>query len=555
MSENERTSRAEIEQVVAKEFEAAGYEVSQSVGMQPGEVDWFARPKTGLERSTTYWQVWDACPYDLDDALLSLEQTRQRKGADRALAVMNGALPKGYAADLQRRLSNAITLNRLIIELRGFADQVREQKARHEPGVKPNQFLPRKGRTLDGEVVDAVTYIKTWLRVGEGKSLAVVARKYSGRSTLIARVAYELSIEFEKDPENVIPLIVRSLSSAHDGLALDSRDKDMRTIHSVDADGGEAKKESQSAESVLELIEPTDSDVEDWFKAHSIAPEVAEQFRSARDEVAEFKELSNEVPNLIPLLASIRRSSSQVPKDAKEWMAEVVSSYVETQLLRSIVAVRGEVKSGAGSAPLTDRVSTLEDAAFQHFALGKTAPTHTLVEILASKYLSAALSTWLVLGPPAPVRIEGKFARRQLIVAFSNSLVRDYFVARKIAREITAGNSAILARYQFPKDYVLLFLATLSPSAAAQATAERGAEIRAEIEAEVERRLQLTLAHQLKRSAGAVRASLRSIQRAIQKKMKPEWSPSPKERAPGSMSSTAAPASGPKIAIASSSRM
>jgi len=112
--------------------------------------------------------------------------------------------------------------------------------------------------------------------------------------------------------------------------------------------------------------------------------------------------------------------------------------------------------------------------------------------------------------------------RDKPIDGFANGLVRDYFIARKIAREIAAGNTAILARHQFPKDYVLLFLATLSPSAAAQATAERGAEIRAEIEDEVERRLQLTLAHQLKRSAGAVRASLRSIRKAIQKKMKPE---------------------------------
>jgi len=210
MSENERRSRAEIEQTVAGMFEAAGYEVSQSVGTQPGEVDWFARPNTGLERSTTYWQVWDTCPAVLADALIALEETRKAKGADRALAVMNGVLPKGYAADLRGRSSNAITLNRLIIELRGFADQVRDQKAQYEARGEPREFLSRKGRTSDGAIVDAVTYIKTWLRGETGKHLAIVARPYSGRSSLIARVAHDLSVEFEKDPENVIPLVLIS---------------------------------------------------------------------------------------------------------------------------------------------------------------------------------------------------------------------------------------------------------------------------------------------------------------------------------------------------------
>jgi len=80
---------------------------------------------------------------------------------------------------------------------------------------------------------------------------------------------------------------------------------------------------------------------------------------------------------------------------------------------------------------------------------------------------------------------------------------------------MAAGNSAILARYQFPKDYVLLFLATLSPSAAALATSERSAEIRAQIEIEVERRLQLTLAYLLKRSVGAIRLNIGLIQDGI----------------------------------------
>ncbi len=517
MSENERRSRAEIEQLVAKEFKAAGYEVSQSAGTRPGEVDWFARGKTNLERPTTYWQVWDACPAALDDALSALEETRKLREVDYALAVVDDALPVGYAADLQRRASNVITIHRLIFELRGIADRVREQKVKYEAGPEHIQFLPRRARTPDGEVADAVSYIKTWLQHSDGEKLAIVARQYSGRSSVIERVAYELALKFDKDPENTIPLVFASSDSNAYAFVPDLHHWGVRTVYAVDAEVESISDKRLKEETLLELLNPTHAEIEEWFQSQALAPETIEQFFSAREEVTDFKALSSMVSNLNPLIRSMRRLSPPTSKDAKEWMAEIVSNYVQNLFPLSV----GEMYSGAKSETTTastqhpDQATMFEDAAFLQFSLGQSAHLIPIADLDESKHHSAIISTWTnwgshEFGPPG-----NRLGRRKSSQAITNSLILDYFIARKIVREIVAGNITILARHQFPKDYVLLFLATLSPSAAAQATAERGAEIRADIEIEVERRLQLTLAHLLKRSVGAIRLNVGVIQEGI----------------------------------------
>ena len=327
MSENERRSRAEIEQTVASVFESVGYEVSQSVGSQPGEVDWFARPKTGLERPTTYWKVWDTCPAVLDDALIELEETRKGKGADRALAVMDGVLPVGYAADLQGRPSNAITLHRLIIELRGFADKVREQKIRYEAENEPNQLLPRRGRSKGGEVSDAVAYVKTWLQHGDGKTLAILAPQYSGRSSVINRVAYELALEFDKDPENVIPLVLESSSPSAYAFAPAFYRRGARTIQLMDVEGEGVDDKRSGVDSVLELIEPTYSEIEEWFQAQSLAPEVIELLFSARDEVVRVHGVEScNSPEFLTLprcfMPSTRLTTASLPLRTRENIGE-----------------------------------------------------------------------------------------------------------------------------------------------------------------------------------------------------------------------------------------
>jgi signal transduction histidine kinase len=527
MSENERTSRAKAEQSVVSMFETAGYEVSQTVGTQPGEVDWFARPKTGLERPITYWQIWEKYPLAIDDALLALEKARRDKGADRALAVISGTLPTRHKTDLRGQPTNIITVRRLLIELSGLTDKVRAQRVRYEAEKKPSHFLPRRGRTSSGEIVDAVMYTKAWLEHGESKNLAILARPHSGRANVIERVAYELSLDFEDDPENANFLILQgatssSRNSRYEASTFNFSNETALTVSASDLGSDGTSGKPQSAESTLELLDPTDSDVESWFETQSLAPEVLERFRSARREVAEFRSLSNAVPNLSLLLAAMRGSLLQTSKTVNEWTAEVVSDYVRTLLLYSFDDMYYLAPGKSATRKLLDDANALDDAAFQQFALGRPSASYSVRDVSLTKPLDAALSTWLIRGANTHVTVEGTAESQKLIEGFANILIRDYFVARKVEREMLTGSSAILGRYQFPKDYVLLFLAILSPSAVAQATAERSSEIRAEIEDEVERRLQLTLAHQLKRSAGAVRASLRSIQKTIQKKMKPE---------------------------------
>jgi signal transduction histidine kinase len=94
---------------------------------------------------------------------------------------------------------------------------------------------------------------------------------------------------------------------------------------------------------------------------------------------------------------------------------------------------------------------------------------------------------------------------------FANVLVHHYFLAHRVA----ADHGRDLLSVEFPRRWVLMFLAVLAPDLTARATAQRSSEMRAEIEQEVEQRVQAALSHQLKRSAGAVRSNLKKIRSKI----------------------------------------
>jgi C4-dicarboxylate-specific signal transduction histidine kinase len=100
--------------------------------------------------------------------------------------------------------------------------------------------------------------------------------------------------------------------------------------------------------------------------------------------------------------------------------------------------------------------------------------------------------------------------------SFKNHLIRDYFLARKIIREVDAGRPEILLRYQFPQS-VLLFLALLAPETAAKITGGQVARLEEKMQEEVERKLHLTFAHLLNRPVGLMRTSLKQIREAIGK--------------------------------------
>jgi len=86
--------------------------------------------------------------------------------------------------------------------------------------------------------------------------------------------------------------------------------------------------------------------------------------------------------------------------------------------------------------------------------------------------------------------------------SFTNSLVRDYFIACDLASR----SSANVIGIEYPQRWVLMFLAVLAPELVTRMTV-----VRAQIEEEVTQRVQAALSHQLKRSAGAVRSNLKKI--------------------------------------------
>lgn len=97
--------------------------------------------------------------------------------------------------------------------------------------------------------------------------------------------------------------------------------------------------------------------------------------------------------------------------------------------------------------------------------------------------------------------------------SFINGLVAHYF----IAQELVSYKQSNLMRFEYPRRWVLMFLAVLAPELAARMTSTRGGELRAEIEEEVAQRVQAALSHQLKRSAGAVRSNLKKIRTKLSK--------------------------------------
>lgn len=499
------------EQKIAKLFEAAGYDVSQAVGLDPGTVDWFATPRVGISRPKTYLVAWERCPDGLSAALEELEHARVARRAERALGVViEGRLPEGYETDLGRT-TEAITYRRLALEVTGIADWVRQYVKKYES--YRGSYLPRRGRPNSGEsVVAAAKYVKEWANLGKASILYVTGPKFSGRSMVIAHAMYEAGIQFLKDPENHVAIV----SSVAPGMRLLPSEAPVVGVgvrQGAQADGKVILETSRYDDVLLqrdpigtdaiEILPPQAADVEQWFRAH-IDTDTYERFMLARKVASDFKSLSEVPVNLVPLTSAMKASSAGSPgarANPVEWLVWITARYAERAL------------SFKRPPDIDfDPTTALEEAAFEEFALGRMASFDSLEQLGKTRQAGALLSSWTNLSE-MPMSWSGDVELS--VTAFSNGLMRDYFLARKIAREVAASNDAILTRYHFPKEYVLLFLAVLSPEAAAQIGADRTAEMRVQIETEVERRLQLTLAHLLKRSVGAIRMNLDAIRETL----------------------------------------
>jgi signal transduction histidine kinase len=255
----------------------------------------------------------------------------------------------------------------------------------------------------------------------------------------------------------------------------------------------------------IELLPLSSTDVEQWFQ-HRLPQRVGyERFMAAR-RTDDFCRLSNAPVNLEPLAGAIEGlETASSSLSVSEWIVQLVVRYMTTMLSAGGRRVTGR---GVRRTTIPD-VGIFEDAALEQFALGRPGNPGPFSRFTQHHSISAALSTWMVF------ELEKTPFYKISDIRFSNQLIWDYFLARRIARAVREGDTTLFTRYQFSKEYVLLFLAVLAPEVAAQFTADRGEIVRTEIEAEVERRLQLTLGHLVKRSVGAIRMNLDAIREAI----------------------------------------
>jgi len=516
MSHDGQADGMSIEQRVARLFEAAGYEVAQAVGLEPGTVDWYAMPRAGFVRPRTYWQVWDRAPADPGAAVSALEQARIVRKADRALAVLfSSTLPEDYETDLHGRTSNIVTYRRLALEISDIADQVRNHVKRYEREHSDTYYFPRTARTRTGTIVDAVDYIKEWAQGDRDGDLVVIGSIFGGRSTVIERARYEIGLQFISDPETVRPIadhsssaVAREAMEAYFALIVKTNVLPLlqhigRGIYEADPDAETPPSESLDT---IEILPLSGSDVEQWFQRRLQSKAGYERLVVAR-KFDDFCRLSNAPANVEPLADAIdglEPASSSL--SISEWIVQLVARYMTAML--SAGSTRMTVR-GTRARPAIDDVGHFEDAALEQFALGRPSNPSSFSRFIQGHSLSAALSTWMV------VEFEESKYQKISDARFSNQLVWDYFLARRIARAFREGDTRLFARYQFSKEYVLLFLAVLAPEVAAQFTVDRTERIRAEIEAEVERRLQLTLGHLVKRSVGAIRMHLDAIRETI----------------------------------------
>jgi signal transduction histidine kinase len=484
MSSDRPAPTSSTEERLARVFRLAGYEVQQTVGLEPGTIDWFATPTSGFVRPRTYFRALPGLPEDVEAALADLEAARVARGADRAVAIIEGTtLPDGYVPNLLQRTSNILTYRRFLLEVSEIAEQIRITAA-----TEQSPYLPRRGRLESGEEVQTDDYIDTWTKRPDRPTLILSGPEGSGKATVLRHAATRSAIAFTRDPDHAMPIVY---SGPHNELY----DMAIAAGHIIPAQGigrsiarplqrgwllrscpdRNATPETHAIR--LELLAPSLTDVLPWVEEH--APHhVFDFFSRACRENADFSAFSTGLANLGPLLGAICDVGRDgQPKSIEQWIALVIIKYVR----------------GMGEALGPSAAVAFEDTSLRQFALEEGSPD-TWSDFGLRLKVSRGSAEWFDLETGT----------------FTNYLLLDYFLACKIAREVQAGNSEILFRHQFPP-YVFLFLANIAPEVAAKLTQGSVAGLEHKLREEVGRTLHLTVAHLLNRPVGMMYAYLNEI--------------------------------------------
>ena len=559
MRDDDARRLQQLERDITALFEATGYRVEESVGSEPGTVCHIAEGGQGLSRLRTYWEVWLDVPPPSDRLLTELDDVRQFLKADRALGiVVRGSLPPEDARPLWRaHVSQAISLRRLFLEFTGIADEMRSLVNLDENApAHPRQFLPRQATTAEGETVDAVEYVERWIREGQGQELDLVGREGVGKRTLLRHLAYRSARDWVQTPATATPFVQVMKYLRHPPKLPDKAKKHLIDPSWATFDGKLARtlpahcrkvstkrlafwhllpplaREQLSlhrqqlpppAGELLQISPPSVDEFQQWYRKRTSASRY-EMLRDAVDQSKEFLLFAYEPRHLSRLLPAIRNQDDTTGELPLTWLAKVVASF-----MRSVVAELRHRPSSTDIpyyADMESPMDLIETGAFEQFVLGTA--SHSLGELfkaydpedLDDDEQGFPVGSWLE-------AIASDHEEKVKTARFTNPLIRDYFIASKIATDVRSGRIEILTRYQFPERYVLLFLAVLAPDVAALATADRSEAIRAQISAEVEQQVQLALSHHLLRAVGAVRSNLKRIRKRLRSPGSepdaPEW--------------------------------
>ncbi len=509
-------AEARIEVFIEALFEGADYRLETVVGRVLGTVDRFATPRKGLVRPRTYWVVFEQCPEDMAAALNALELARVERGADRAMGIVcQGSLPVDHAGDIYPSKSGLISLRRLALELFDIPAAVQEM-VRGEP--IPNPYVRRRGRCNDTDILDVVQSIVEWAQSDRARDLVVVGLPGSGRKTVVDEAARRIGRLFVENPEHVIPLlpgdkVPKALNnlrvspplfipiSVCERGTLDLRAPLGPTGALHIAASKERLRKDQSAD-IIELIEPSWEEVVEALESGQADHRLFDRLKALARQNEDFRAL------LLPLPAiSFWRDAL-----AKTRLELVLSDEAHD----SAVLARGFFQTLFNHFWNPSDAHMYEGIALRDFALPGFSGSNAFGFVHERYEVVAITKWWIDYAHPDPDT--GGYDPE----GFKNRLVRDYFLARKIIREVRQGNTEILTRYQFPREFVLLFLGLLAPDVMALLAEDRSAKIQQQIKEQAEREVQLVMAHQLNRCVGALQQATTGLRKKLPKDILPQ---------------------------------
>lgn len=477
-------------------FEAGGYEVSERVGLVGGEIDRFAVLRRGIRPPTLWWTAAERFPDDLGAALDALEEGRRVRGADQALVVVTGEEgPATHRPDLSGRAVNYVSLRYLALHLSDVLDEQRELAACASalPSIE-RLFRDEAGNEASGQQL-----IDRWIAAERREALILGGNEGGAIDELIHELVATRLERCLRDPQQCLPITMALLES-------DTRDPSKRLMRHrwvvgvEEAEGDpmglqlrQSAREDLAGAIRWEIQTPTVEAVMAWLHA-AAATRPTERLRAFVEPDDGFRDMFLRRDVRVAVHEAIQQETSS-SLNAESWAVSVLS-----------LGIQGVIRAGLHDEAEASHVwIKLEDGALRTFALGAADGVEPVLDDAV-----ADLETLGVVNYADGVSSDGRAT-----YLFTSRLVRDWFLARKIAREVRAGNLELLTRHVFPREYVGLFLAVLAPDVASLVGADRSEALRREIEAEVARKVQLTLGHQLNRAIGALGARVRTVRRTF----------------------------------------